>query len=169
GDCAGGCKVATGSYPLLAVSSCPLPLTSTTRGRTTSLMESSFFSRKMFIGGLSWQTSPGMWQTRNSDHTSPTDKPRCTLAMAIFIVRTTQMTVVPGHPVYPFAFPRVDLPSEGTDGSAMVNVVLNMYAPVVAFARSTNTLIREHLVLLRLADLEQEAPCADTRTLERIS
>jgi len=28
---------------------------------TTCLMESSFFSRKMFIGGLSWQTSPGMW------------------------------------------------------------------------------------------------------------
>lgn len=79
------------------------------------------------------------------------------------------MTVVAEHPVYLFAFPRVDLPSEGTDGSATVDVVLNMYAPAVAFARSTNTLIREHLVLLRLADLEQEAPCADMRMLERIS
>lgn len=62
-----GSQSSTGSYPLLAVSPRPLPLPPMTRDRTASLMESSFFSRKMFIGGLSWQTSPGMWQTLNSD------------------------------------------------------------------------------------------------------
>lgn len=42
------------------------------------------------------------------------------------------MTVIPGHPVYPATFPRIEGSSEGTDGSvAMVNVVLNMYAPAV--------------------------------------
>ena len=57
-DCAGGHD--TGSYPLLAVS--PVfpssPAEDATWCRCWRIHLS--FSRKMFIGGLSWQTSPGM-------------------------------------------------------------------------------------------------------------
>ncbi|KYN01178.1 hypothetical protein ALC62_08020, partial [Cyphomyrmex costatus] len=80
----------------------PLPLPPTTRDWTTSLMESSFFSRKMFIGGLSWQTSPDLATADN-----PTSK-------RVFL---REMTVIPGHPVYPATLPRIEESSEGTDGS----------------------------------------------------
>lgn len=84
-----GSQSSTGSYPLLAVSPRPLPLPPMTRDRTASLMESSFFSRKMFIGGLSWQTSPGMWQTRNSDRI-PSTWQLCTMdANGIHRLRTS--------------------------------------------------------------------------------
>lgn len=66
-DCAGGRKVVPEVTLCWQSPPRPLPLPSMTRDRMASLMESSFFSRKMFIGGLSWQTSPGMWQTLNSD------------------------------------------------------------------------------------------------------
>lgn len=60
GDCAGGHE--TGSYPLLAVSPVFLHhlLPATTAWCRCWRIHLSF-SRKMFIGGLSWQTSPGMW------------------------------------------------------------------------------------------------------------
>ncbi|TGZ47461.1 Uncharacterized protein DBV15_00101, partial [Temnothorax longispinosus] len=92
-------------------------------------MESSFFSRKMFIGGLSWQTSPVV---ERNDGNSGTSCISCNTS------------------AHRGKF------GEGTNGSAAtVNVVLNMYAPAGSRSHGRRTLLSASISFCRLADLEQ--------------
>ncbi|KYQ58581.1 hypothetical protein ALC60_02226 [Trachymyrmex zeteki] len=150
GDCAGGCKM------IPEVTLCrqsPLPLPPTTRDWTTSLMESSFFSRKMFIGGLSWQTSPDLVTVDD-----PTSK-------RVFCL----VSVIPGYPV---TLPRIEKYSKGTDadGSTARDGERGFeYVCTGSRSHGRRTLLSASILFCRLADLEQEAPCADMRMLEKIS
>ncbi|KYN35358.1 hypothetical protein ALC56_10533 [Trachymyrmex septentrionalis] len=133
GDCAGGCKMVP---EVTLCRQSPLPLPSTTRDWTTSLMESSFFSRKMFIGGLSWQTSPDL---------TTADNP-----MSKRVFRLLVSSVL-----------RIVTARDGERGFE--------YVCTGSRSHGRRTLLSASISFCRLADLEQEAPCADMRTLESIS
>lgn len=74
--------------------------------------------------------------------------------------RSREMTVIP---VYPATLLRLDFFSEEMDGSTTVNVVLNIWMCICmhrqSFTRSTNTLIREHLVLPARRSRTRSALC----------
>jgi len=82
------------------------------------------------------------------------------------------MTVIPGHPVYPATLPRIEKSLKGTnaDGSTARDGERGFeYVCTGSRSHGRRTLLSASISFCRLADLEQEAPCADMRTLESIS